>query len=98
MILDNRIVYNKMTGTIIHQSGEGKGDIVPHESEIELAYIDIPFGTIDYTKCYVQRIDEKGNLVIKEYERDLSPVELENIKLKEDIILLQAENEIGGIL
>jgi len=44
MQLDNRVIYNKLTGTIIYQSGEGKGDVVPHEKEVELDYIDIPYG------------------------------------------------------
>lgn len=98
MQLDNRIIYNKATGTIIYQSGEATGDVVPHEKDIELAYIDISYGSIDYSKSYIQRIDENGNPVIKEYPRELSPVELENEKLKEDIILLQADAENGGIL
>ncbi|MDM5230169.1 hypothetical protein [Lysinibacillus pakistanensis] len=98
MQLDNRIIYNKVTGTILHQSGEAKGDVVPHEEDVELAFIDVPYGSIDYSKSYIQRIDEDGNPVIKEYDRELSPVEIENAKLKEDIILLQTDSEVGGIL
>ncbi|MGE7114078.1 hypothetical protein [Lysinibacillus sp. NPDC047702] len=46
MELDNRVIYNKVTGTVIYQTGEATGDVVPHDTEVELAYIDIPFGTI----------------------------------------------------
>lgn len=98
MNLDNRVIYNKVTGAVIYQTGEATGDVVPHDLEVDLAFVDIPFGSIDYSKFYVQRIDEVGNPVIKEYPRDLSPVEIENAKLKEDIILLQADAETGGIL
>ena len=98
MQLDNRVIYNKLTGTVIYQTGEATGDVVPHEADVQLAYLDIPYGSLDYSKSYVQRIDEDENPVIKEYERELSSVELENAKLKEDIILLQTDSEVGGIL
>jgi len=47
MQLDNRVIYNSRTGTIIYQTGEAKGDIIPHETEVELAHIDIPYGSVD---------------------------------------------------
>jgi len=98
MQLDNRVIYNTRTGTIIYQTGEATGDVVPHETDVQLAYLDIPYGSLDYSKFYVQRIDEDGNSVIKEHERELTLIEIENAKLKEDIILLQTDSEVGGIL
>lgn len=98
MHLDNRVTYNKLTGTVFYQTGEATGDVVPHETDVQLAYLDIPYGSLDYSKSYVQRIDAEGKPVIKEYAKELTPVEIENAKLKEDIILLQADAETGGIL
>ena len=97
MQLDNRVIYNTRTGTIIYQTGEATGDVVPHDTDLQLAYLDIPYGSVDYSKCYIQRIDEDGNPVIMTY--DISETEEQRrIRELEDALLLQTDLENGGIL
>lgn len=98
MKLGNRIYYDKESRQIIHQTGEHSGTLFPHPVISEILYIDIPFGSINYNTHYVAGVDESGKLVFAEYEREQSETELENARLKDDILLLQTENEVGGIL
>ncbi|GLC87479.1 hypothetical protein [Lysinibacillus piscis] len=93
----NRIFYNKSTGNIIFQTGEAEGNVVPHDDTIEITYLDIPFGTMDYVKSYVSKIDENGNPVVKNYDIP-ETAEQRRIRELEDALLLATENEVGGIL
>jgi len=93
----NRIIYDTTTGKVIYQTGEAAGDILPHDVWNTLEYIDVPYGSIDYSKSYIDRIDEEGNPVVISY--DISETEEQRkIRELEDALLIQAENEIGGIL
>lgn len=99
MQLPNRVFYDVPTGIIIHQTGEHVGEhLCPYPEVTEIAYLDLSFGEIDFNTHYVERIDAEGKPVIKEYAKELTSVEIENAKLKEDIILLQTDSEVGGIL
>lgn len=93
----NRIIYDTTTGKVIHQTGEAAGDILPHDDWHGIAFIEISYGAIDYSKCYIQRIDEDGNPVIMTY--DISETE-EQLRIREleDALLLQTDLENGGIL
>ncbi|MFJ7951521.1 hypothetical protein ACIQZG_08335 [Lysinibacillus sp. NPDC096418] len=97
MKLENRLYYDVPTGRIIYQTGEASGDVLPHPEVTEMSYITVPYGSIDYTKGYISEVKD-GKPVFVDFENSLSEVELENVKLKEDILLLQTENEVGGIL
>ena len=87
----NRVFYDVPTGKILYQLFMEEPEIVT-----EFAVLEIPAGEINYETHYIESIDPDGHPVIK--MKELAPMELENAKLKEDIILLQVENEIGGIL
>lgn len=94
---DNRVIFDPVTGKIVFQTGEAEGDINPHEKWNTLEYIDVPYGSVDYSKSYIDRIDEEGNPVVISY--DISETEEQRkIRELEDALLIQAENEIGGIL
>lgn len=98
MQLPNRVFYDVPTGIIVHQTGEHVGEhLSPYPEVTEIAYLDLSFGEIDFNTHYVERIDE-GKPVIKEYPKAPASVDAENEKLKEDVLLLQTENKIGGIL
>jgi len=95
--VDNRVYYNRLNGNIIFQTGEAEGDVVPHDTEVELAFIDIPFGSINYFKSYISRIDNEGNPVVMHHNIHETE-EQRKIRELEDALLFHAENEIGGIL
>ncbi|ENZ9550537.1 hypothetical protein KLM98_02250 [Clostridioides difficile] len=93
----NRIIYNQ-DGKIIFQTGEATGDVSEHDTITELYYVDVEYGSIDYTKNRItginietkQPILEEIPIYITEEEKKIQ--ELENQ-------LLIAENEkVGGLL
>ncbi|MDL0296664.1 hypothetical protein, partial [Clostridioides difficile] len=52
----NRIIYNQ-DGKILLQTGEATGDILEHDTITELNFIDLEFGSIDYSKQYIESIN-----------------------------------------
>lgn len=95
MQLDNRIIYNKVTGTIIYQSGEAKGDVVPHDKDVELDYIDVPYGLINYSKQFALKV-EGGEVIFEDLPVEETEEQKRIKQLEEDIRLLKEET--GGIL
>ena len=92
MQLDNRIIYNKVTGTIIHQSGEATGDVVPHDKDVELAYIDVPYGSIDYSKQFAVKVED-GEVIFNDIPVEETEEQKRIKELEEDIRLLKEEAE-----
>ncbi|MBY2605484.1 hypothetical protein KWU03_20355, partial [Clostridioides difficile] len=45
----NRIICNQ-EGKILLQTGEATGDLLEHDEITELHCIDVPYGSIDYTR------------------------------------------------
>ncbi|WP_044478916.1 hypothetical protein, partial [Clostridioides difficile] len=45
----NRIIYDQ-TGKILLQTGEATGDILEHDIITQLHCVDVPYGSIDYTR------------------------------------------------
>lgn len=93
----NRIICDQ-TGKILLQTGEATGDILEHDEITELHFVDIPYGSIDYTRNRIiginietkEPISEEIPVYVNEEEKRIQ--ELENQ-------LLIAENEkVGGIL
>ncbi|HEL4198616.1 hypothetical protein OKQ65_17320 [Clostridioides difficile] len=93
----NRIIYNQ-DGKILLQTGEATGDILEHDEITELHFVDIPYGSVDYTKSRIVGI----NIETKEPILEEMPVYLteEEKRIQElENQLLIAENEkVGGIL
>ncbi|HBF4594493.1 TPA: hypothetical protein KOX79_003613 [Clostridioides difficile] len=93
----NRIICDQ-TGKILLQTGEATGDILEHDEITELHFVDIPYGSVDYTKSRIVGI----NIETKEPILEEMPVYLtEEEKRKQELEnqLLIAENEkVGGIL
>lgn len=96
MQICNRVFFDIPTGVIIYQTGEHLGEVAPHPNVTDINFIDIPFGSINYDTHYIESIDENGKPIVK--AKELTPAEMENKKLKEDILLLQTDANEGGIL
>ncbi|WP_343098523.1 hypothetical protein, partial [Clostridioides difficile] len=52
----NRIICDQ-TGKILLQTGEATGDILEHDEITELHFVDIPYGSVDYTKSRIVGIN-----------------------------------------
>lgn len=93
----NRIICDQ-TGKILLQTGEATGDILEHDEITELHFVDIPYGSVDYTKSRIVGI----NIETKEPILEEMPVYLteEEKRIQElENQLLIAENEkVGRIL
>ncbi|MGE7113085.1 hypothetical protein [Lysinibacillus sp. NPDC047702] len=95
----NRIIYDTTTGKVIHQTGEAKGDILPHDDWHGIAYIEIPYGAIDYSKKYIAGVDLKTKrAIIKNYEVELTEQELEMIRMKEDTEIYKVQGVLMGFM
>lgn len=80
---DNRVIFDTVTGKIVFQTGEAEGDINPHEEWNVLEYIVVPYGSIDYSKSYIDHIDEDMPLMtsqirITDKPRGLTAIESVN--------------------
>lgn len=53
---ENRIIYDQ-SGKIWLQTGEATGNVLEHDTIIELHYLDIEYGSIDYNKQYIESIN-----------------------------------------
>ncbi|UNT55834.1 hypothetical protein [Lysinibacillus capsici] len=98
--VDNRVIYDVTTGNIIHQTGEASGNVVPHGVWGGLRYIDVPYGSLDYTKCYIKEINlDTLEPVIELFPEPEMTEDQQRIKqLEEDILLLQTDAQVGGVL
>lgn len=72
MYTGNRVYYNQ-NGNIVFMSGEIEGGTEQRPAET-IKYIDIPTGTIDYSKVELKGVDVKKRKLIYE---DLVPAETE---------------------
>ncbi|EGT4050392.1 hypothetical protein I5976_01010 [Clostridioides difficile] len=93
----NRIIYDQ-TGKILLQTGEATGDVLEHDTITELYYVDIEYGSIDYTKNRIIGI----NIETKEPILEEIPVfiteEEKRIQELENQILLNENEKVGGLL
>ncbi|AVK83526.1 hypothetical protein C3943_08090 [Lysinibacillus sp. B2A1] len=95
----NRIIYETVSGKIIHQTGEALGETEFYDDWQGLSYIEIPHGAIDYFKRYVASVDVKTKkAIIKSYVVQKTEQELFIEKMKEEMEMLKLQVELGGIL
>ncbi|MER0279708.1 hypothetical protein ABRY18_05860 [Clostridioides difficile] len=93
----NRIIYDQ-TGKILLQTGEATGDVLEHDTITELHCIDIPYGSIDYTKNRITGINiETKQPILEEIPIYLSEEE-KRIQELENQILLNENEKVGGLL
>ncbi|MGS7749440.1 hypothetical protein [Clostridioides difficile] len=93
----NRIIYDQ-SGKIWLQTGEATGDVLEHDTITELHCIDIPYGSIDYTKNRIIGINiETKQPILEEIPVYVSEEEKRIQELENQILI--AENEkVGGLL
>ncbi|HBG0458430.1 TPA: hypothetical protein KPE24_000219 [Clostridioides difficile] len=93
----NRIICDQ-TGKILLQTGEATGDILEHDEITELHFVDIPYGSVDYTKSRIVGINiETKEPILEEIPTFISDEEKRIQELENQLLI--AENEkVGGIL
>ncbi|MCI9978039.1 hypothetical protein JY742_18080 [Clostridioides difficile] len=94
---NNRIIYDQ-TGNIWLQTGEATGDIQEWSKITELNYIDIDYGSIDYTKNRITGINIKTKQPILEEIPVYITEEEKRIQELENQILLNENEKVGGLL
>ncbi|CCL09093.1 hypothetical protein [Clostridioides difficile] len=93
----NRIIYDQ-TGKILLQTGEATGDILEHDTITELHYIDVEYGSIDYTRNRIIGINiETKEPILEEIPVFISEEE-KRIQELENQILLNENEKVGGLL
>ena len=69
MKIGNRIIFDEK-GNILFQMGEMEGCVNPRNKIEKLDYIDLEFGSIDYTTHYIESINvETKEPIVKEYPK-----------------------------
>ncbi|HEK8827701.1 TPA: hypothetical protein ACKONU_003864 [Clostridioides difficile] len=93
----NRIIYDQ-TGKILLQTGEATGDILEHDIITQLHCVDVPYGSIDYTRNRIIGINiETKEPILEEIPVYVSEEEKRIQELENQILI--AENEkVGGLL
>ncbi|HFL2474614.1 TPA: hypothetical protein ACG3H5_000237 [Clostridioides difficile] len=89
----NRIIYNQ-DGKILLQTGEATGDILEHDTITELNFIDLEFGSIDYSKQYIESINPvTKEPVIKDIPVILTDEQKRLQALEKELSMLKEENK-----
>ncbi|EGT5445806.1 TPA: hypothetical protein ACKEZN_000863 [Clostridioides difficile] len=90
---NNRIIYDQ-TGKIWLQTGEATGDIKEWSEIIELNFLDIEYGSIDYSKQYIESINPiTKEPVLKNIEIVLTDEQKRLQALEEELSMLKEENK-----
>ncbi|HBG3257265.1 TPA: hypothetical protein KP562_001455 [Clostridioides difficile] len=90
---DNRIIYNQ-DGKILLQTGEATGDVLEHDTITELNFIDVEFGSIDYSKQYIESINPvTKEPVIKDIPVILTDEQKRLQALEKELSMLKEENK-----
>lgn len=98
MNVPNRVIYDQ-TGRIIFETGESCGDVLPHNKITELHYIDVEYGSIDYTRNRIVGINiETKEPVLEEIPAYISKAEKEKQELENQLLLMTNKELGGGIL
>ena len=93
-----RIVYDQ-DGEIITILNEIKGSGVTRKEITNINHIDLEYGEIDILKERIVKVDVSTRTVVTEpIVIELTDEQKRIKELEEDVLLLQIENEIGGIL
>ncbi|HBE7940666.1 TPA: hypothetical protein KQE56_001298 [Clostridioides difficile] len=93
----NRIIYDQ-TGKILLQTGEATGDILEHDTITELHYIDVEYGSIDYTRNRIIGINTETKQPILEEIPIFISEEEKRIQELENQLLISENEKVGGLL
>ena len=90
---NNRIIYYQ-TGNIWLQTGEATGDIQEWSKITELNFLDVEFGSIDYSKQYIESINPvTKEPIIKDIEVILTDEQKRLQALEKELSMLKEENK-----
>ena len=94
MKIGNRIIFDEK-GNILFQMGEMEGCVNPRNKIEKLDYIDLEFGSIDYSTHYIESINvETKEPIIKEYpKQELTDEQLYIQELEAKLAMV--ENELA---
>ncbi|MBP3930432.1 MAG: hypothetical protein J6D47_12825 [Peptostreptococcaceae bacterium] len=92
MQVGNRIIFDEK-GNILFQMGEMEGCVNPRNEIEKIDYIDLEFGSIDYTTHYIESINvETKEPVIKEYlKTKLTDEQLYIQELEEKLAIMESK-------
>ncbi|WP_333953690.1 hypothetical protein [Clostridioides difficile] len=93
----NRIIYDQ-TGKILFQTGEATGDILEHDIITQLHCVDVPYGSIDYTRNRIISVNTETKQPIVEEIPVYLTEEEKRIQELENQILLNENEKVGGLL
>ncbi|AXU27055.1 TPA: hypothetical protein ACKONR_002225 [Clostridioides difficile] len=89
----NRIIYDQ-SGKIWLQTGEATGDVSEHDTITELHYLDLEFGSIDYSKQYIESINPvTRELVLKDIPVISTDEQKRLQALEKELNMLKEENK-----
>ncbi|WP_227826933.1 hypothetical protein, partial [Clostridioides sp. ZZV15-6383] len=81
-------------GKIIFQTGEATGNVLEHDAITELHYLDVEFGSIDYSKQYIESINPiTKELVIRDIPIILTDEQKRLQALEKELSMLKEENK-----
>ena len=92
MQIGNRIIFDEK-GNILFQMGEMEGYVEPRNEIEKLDYIDLEFGSIDYSTHYIESINvETKEPVVKEYpKQELTDEQLYIQELEAKLAMVESE-------
>ena len=92
MQIGNRIIFDEK-GNILFQMGEMEGYVEPRSKIEKLDYIDLEFGSIDYTTHYIESINiETKEPVVKEYpKQELTDEQMYIKELEEKLAIMESK-------
>ena len=90
--IGNRIIFDEK-GNILFQMGEMEGYVEPRSKIKKLDYIDLEFGSINYTTHYIESINvETKEPIIKEYPKaELTDEQIYIKELEEKLAIMESK-------
>lgn len=96
MDIGKRIIFDQ-DGDIVIEFGEMSGDVIERKALSSLQVLDIEYGSIDYTKHQIVKVDPvTKEPILEEIIREKT--DAERVIELENELLLMAEQNAGGIL
>lgn len=96
MKVGTRIIYEENSKNVVTVLHRMEGDVVERSNE-SLVIVDIPFDEFDPITHLIKGIDSDGRAIIEVIPLQETE-EQRKIRELEDTLLIQTDNEIGGIL
>ena len=90
--IGSRIIFDGK-GNILFQMGEMQGDVLDREPIEKIDYIDLEFGSINYTTHYIESINvETKEPIVKEYpKQELTDEQMYIKELEEKLAIMESK-------